>query len=69
MKIHLLAMSVALFCSVLAAQDMPNAALQQTAPPANARYEIVQSPIVARETFRLNRFTGEVSQLVKSSMG
>lgn len=31
---------------------------------AGAKFEIVQSPTVARLTFRLNRFTGDTDQLV-----
>ena len=40
---------------------------QQTAPPADARYEIVQSVLAARLTFRLDRFTGHIAQLVRTS--
>ena len=39
---------------------------QHTVPPGNARFEIVQSQLAARWTFRLDRFTGQVSQLVKT---
>ncbi len=39
---------------------------QQTTPPPNARFEIVQSPLAARWTFRLDRFSGRVAQLVKT---
>jgi hypothetical protein len=37
---------------------------QQTTPPSNARFEIVQSELAAKWTFRLDRFTGHVAQLV-----
>lgn len=40
-----------------------------TAGPAGARYEIVQSTLAVRWTFRLDRFTGSVAQLVQSSQG
>ncbi|WP_343725756.1 hypothetical protein [Herbaspirillum huttiense] len=33
----------------------------------NARYEIVQSPMAARWTFKLDRYTGTVWQLVTTS--
>lgn len=42
---------------------------QYTALPANARYEIVQSELAARWTFRLDRFTGHVAQLVDTKDG
>lgn len=37
-----------------------------TAPSPSARYEIISSTLVARNTFRLDRFCGEISQLVKT---
>ena len=37
---------------------------QRTTPPDEARYEILLSELAARYTFRLDRFTGETSQLV-----
>ena len=40
---------------------------QQTTPPPNARFEIVQSPSGARWTFRLDRFSGRVSQYVSTA--
>ena len=40
---------------------------QQTTLPANARFEIVQSQLQARWTFRLDRFTGQVAQLVRTT--
>jgi hypothetical protein len=39
---------------------------QHTTPPAGARFEIVQSELAAKWTFRLDRFTGHVAQLVKT---
>ena len=39
---------------------------QSTSPPPNARFEIVQSELAAKWTFRLDRFTGHVWQLVKT---
>lgn len=46
------------------AQDFPAPAHQSTTPAPAARFEIVQSPLAARWTFRLDRFTGRVWQLV-----
>jgi hypothetical protein len=40
---------------------------QHTTPPTDARFEIVQSELAAKWTFRLDRFTGHVAQLVKTS--
>jgi hypothetical protein len=40
---------------------------QQTTPPSAARFEIVQSPLAARWTFRLDRFSGRVSQLAQGA--
>jgi len=39
--------------------------MMTTASPA-ARYEIISSTLVARNTFRLDRFCGEISQLVRT---
>ena len=39
---------------------------QHTTPPAGARFEIVQPELAAKWTFRLDRFTGNVAQLVKT---
>ena len=46
------------------AQDYPNNVHEKTTAPTNARYEIIQSELAARLTFRLDRFTGRVGQLV-----
>lgn len=39
---------------------------QSTSPPVNARFEVIQSPLAARWTFRLDRYAGHVWQLVKT---
>lgn len=39
---------------------------QTTMPPSDARFEIVQSQLAAKWTFRLDRYTGRVYQLVKT---
>src|SRR5262245_55244528 len=62
----LLAGLIILFTTPLLAQDPPSDIHQQTTPPANARFEIVQSELLARLTFRLDRFTGRVAQLVRT---
>jgi len=40
---------------------------ESTTTPQDARYEIVQSQLIARNTFRLDRFTGNVAQLVSTN--
>ncbi|NUU04233.1 hypothetical protein [Herbaspirillum robiniae] len=49
------------------AQTSPYAPHQLTNAVPNARYEIVQSPMAARWTFKLDRHTGGVWQLVATS--
>lgn len=49
-----------------AAQAEPSAVHQFTTTPSDARYEIVQSPLAAKWTFRLDRVTGQVSLLVRT---
>ena len=47
-------------------QDSHSPSHQLTSPVPGARYEVVQSPLAARWTFRLDRYTGKVWQLVKT---
>lgn len=54
-----------LLSTPIAAQQ-PSDVHQQTTTPPNARFEIVQSELAAKWTFRLDRFTGRVAQLVKT---
>jgi hypothetical protein len=42
---------------------------QRTEAPANARFEIIQSELAAKWTFRLDRFTGQVAQLAETKDG
>ena len=60
-----LALTILLGTFSAAAQDLPADKHQQTTPPPNARFEIIQSELSARWTFRLERYTGRVYQLVK----
>jgi hypothetical protein len=53
---------VLIFGGTLLAQEIPEPH-DRTSPPSNARFEIVQSQIAAKWTFRLDRFTGHVAQL------
>ena len=52
----------------LAAAQTPYAH-QSTTQPAEGRYEIVQSPIAAKWTFRLDRYRGHVAQLAEAEDG
>lgn len=47
-------------------QDYPAPGHQQTSPSATARYEVLQSPLAMRWTFRLDRIHGRVWQLLKT---
>lgn len=42
---------------------------QSTHPPESAHFEIIQSQLAAKFTFRLDRFTGRVWQLVSTPSG
>lgn len=46
------------------ADTYPSPPHQQTSANPNARFEILQSPLAARWSFRLDRYTGRVWQLV-----
>lgn len=48
------------------AQDQLKPQHQLTSPIPGARYEIVQSGIAAKWTFRLDRYTGAVAQIVST---
>ncbi|MHA6786165.1 hypothetical protein ACWA6H_00465 [Pseudomonas bijieensis] len=51
------------------AQDAAPSIHQKTTTPENARFEIVHSPLAAKWTFRLDRYTGNIGQLVKTASG
>lgn len=63
--VHLTVLSLLLVVDGALAQQ-PSDFHQQTTPSTNARFEIVQSQLSARWTFRLDRFTGQVAQLVRT---
>jgi hypothetical protein len=58
--------SMLLLCAIATAQQTSDVH-QHSTPPPGARYEVVQSELAAKWTFRLDRFTGHVAQLVKTS--
>jgi hypothetical protein len=49
------------------ADDFPPPPHQNTSPPSAARFEILQSSLAAKWTFRLDRYSGRVWQLVKTN--
>ena len=51
--------------AVSRADSDPARAGVSTVAPANARYQIVQSPLTLRDTFRLDRVTGRVHRMVE----
>ena len=54
------------FATPLFAQDNPNNLHHSTTPPPGARFEIMQSELAAKWTFKLDRFTGQIFQLVRT---
>ena len=66
MKRELLAFAFIAVSTVATGEDFPSPSHQQTSPNVGARFEILQSPLIARLTFRLDRFSGRVWQLVKT---
>ena len=62
----LIVMVVAALAVPAVAQQQPSDIHQQTAAPPNARFEIIQSELAAKWTFRLDRYTGRVAQLVRT---
>ena len=63
----ILALVVSLLSGLAAAQSAN--VHQSTTQPADGRFEIVQSPIAAKWTFRLDQHRGNVDQLVETSDG
>lgn len=58
-----------LTCVSWAGRGQESTVHNQTTPPPNARFEIVQAYTAAKWTFRLDRFTGQVWQLVRTHTG
>jgi hypothetical protein len=56
-----------LSATICFAQSEPTPIHVQSTTPANSRFEIVQSTIAANLTFRLDKRTGQISQLVHGS--
>ncbi|MBW2312511.1 MAG: hypothetical protein JRF35_15835 [Deltaproteobacteria bacterium] len=68
MKTILLLIVLTIPISVFA-QDQEYPDNQTSTTPAETRYELVQSLIAAKGTFKIDKFTGNVYQLVKTSTG
>lgn len=51
----------------LSAESVAIETNQQTEASSNARFQIVQSSLMIRDTFRLDRYTGRVWRLVRDS--
>ena len=66
--ISTLSLSFLLIPQVYAQSDI-SAVHQKTDTPNTARYDIVQSEITAMWTFRLDRYYGNVAQIVSTSTG
>jgi hypothetical protein len=65
MKNLLLLVLVLLFANGAYAQGA-DPSPSQTSAPATSRFEIIQSPLAAKWTFLLDKYTGRVQQLVKT---
>jgi hypothetical protein len=51
------------------AQEPATPSHQQTSPLPNSRFEVIQSPLAAKWTFRLDRYSGRIWQLVRTKDG
>ena len=58
-----------LSCQIIWARDTPADIHQKTTTPNRGRYEIIQSELAAKWTFRLDRYTGIVHQLFETGQG
>jgi len=67
MKKTILWAPLCLIWSIYAQADDFPSPHQLTSPPSTARFEIVQSQLAAKLTFRLDRYSGHIWQLVKTS--
>ena len=63
----ILALAISLLSGSVAAQSTN--VHQSTTQPPDGRFEIVQSPLAAKWTFRLDRHRGNVDQLVETQDG
>ena len=64
-----LAFALCSLASTTSAQSSASDIHRATTSPSDARFEIIQSQLAAKWTFRLDRYTGHVRQLVKTQDG
>jgi hypothetical protein len=64
---HLIPIMLLIIFAVSGAGAQADQAPERTSIAPSARFEIVQSELAARWTFRLDKFCGRVSQLVSTS--
>lgn len=57
---------LATFSAAVFAEDFITPPHQITAAPLESRYELIQSPLAAKGTYRLDKYTGAVHQIVKT---
>lgn len=70
MKLYcLLALAFLAFAPVARGQELDAHAPAQTSAPAESRFEIVQSNIAVMWTFKLDKYSGAVYQLVTNKNG
>lgn len=65
--LSLVVISVGLVCGSASAQA--NQSPQSTEAPNDSRFEVIQSELAARWTFRLDKQCGRVAQLVSTELG
>jgi len=63
---NLIACCLLVFCSSPLFAAGENSTHQSTTVPDSARFEVVQSPLLAKLAFRLDRYTGETWQFVST---
>jgi hypothetical protein len=59
-------LSLACFGVSLLQAEVSTPAHQSTTAPISGRYEIVQSPLAAKWTFKLDKYSGRIWQLVRT---
>ena len=60
------ALALSCLANSASAQSRASYIHQSTTPPTDGRFEIVQSQLAVKWTFRLDRYTGHVDQLVET---
>jgi len=63
---------ISLFCTVVYSIPLYSQQIQlhqQTQPPAEARFEVIQSQLAAKVTIKLDRFTGDSFLMVSKDEG